>query len=603
MKNVFFVFAFILIQTVNLFAAYLQFEPVNVTQPDGKILNIYASGDEFYNWLHDKDGYTIIQNSLTGYYVYALLDGDKCIPSNYVVGYVNPAYAGLHPYIMIPEEIIQQKRNKFFAESPANMGAAPKTGTINNLVVYIRFADETEFTDSSAFYNRMFNNIYPGYNSMHNYFKEVSYGALTINTHFFPVSSTPFVASFKDSLPRSYYKPFDSISNPNGYTSSNKTSREHNLLRRAIQYIAPQVPDTLNLDGDNDGNVDNVCFIVYGSSTAWADLLWPHRWALYSYTVNIRGKRVFDYNFQLQNSLKSSGVGVLCHEMFHSLGSPDLYHYTSNGINPCYRWDVMDANMNPPEHMGAHMKMKYGTWISSIPTISTPGTYTLKPITSPTNNAYKIISPYSSIEYYVVEYRKKNITTFESSIPGTGLLIYRINSTRTGNSGGPPDEVYIYRPDGTVTANGNPSLANFSSNVSRTSINKNTNPSPFLLDGVQGGLNIYNVSSSDSTISFNLGEPTGIENTSYVQTFKLEQNFPNPFNNFTVISYQLNIATSVKISVFDINGKEIITLVNTKQNPGSYNIKFNAENLSSGIYFYKLTTDNFSDIKRMSYIK
>jgi len=581
------------------YSAYLTYEPVTITQPDGMILDIFASGDEFFNWLHDKDGYTIIYNSATGYYVYATSDGEKITATNLIAGRVSPYSAGLRPWIIIPEEQYKKIRNDFFARSPKDMGDAPKTGTINNIVVYIRFADETEFTDSIAYYDRMFNNGINNTNSMYNYFKEVSYNTLFVKSTFYPIPPNVFVISYQDTNVRAYYKPFDSLSNPIGYTSSNKTFREHTLLKNAILSIASQVPDTLNIDGDNDGRVDNVCFIIYGSSTAWADLLWPHRWSLYSQTVYIHSKRVYDYNFQLQNSLKSSGVGVLCHEMFHSLGAPDLYHYTSNGINPMYRWDIMDANRNPPQHMCAHMKWKYGTWISSIPTISTPGTYTLKPLTSSTNNAYKILSPYSSIEYFVVEFRRKT-TIFESSLPGDGILIIRINSTLNGNANGPPDEVYCYRPNGTLTTNGSPASANYCSEAGRTAINSGTNPSPFLLDGTQGGLNISNIGSyNDTIISFTLGTPTVIQNSTVPISYRLEQNFPNPFNPLTTIRYSVAKASPVRIEIYDILGKKAATLVNLFQSAGEYEVSWNAGGFPSGVYFYRIKSGDFTDTKTM----
>lgn len=197
--------------------------------------------------------------------------------------------------------------------------------------------------------------------------------------------------------------------------------------------------------------MDNVCFIVRGSPDGWSDLLWPHfYWLPGSNTKTINGKKVGDYNMQLETSLATKGVGVLCHEMFHTLGAPDLYHYSYDGLHPAWKWDLMEWEQQAPQHMGAYMKQRYGRWIASIPEITSSGTYTLNPLPSSTNNAYKIASPNSSTEYFVVEYRRKT-GTFESSLPGEGLLVYRINTSRDGqgNAQGPPDEVYIYRPGGT----------------------------------------------------------------------------------------------------------------------------------------------------------
>ena len=130
----------------------------------------------------------------------------------------------------------------------------------------------------------------------------------------------------------------------------------------------------------------------------------------------------------------------------------------------------------------------------------------------------KIASPNSSTEYFVVEYRNGAGSTFESSIPGTGMLVYRINSNETGNADGPPDEVYVYRPGGTPTVDGNVNLANFSSNVGRTTINDWTNPSSFLSDGSNGGLGICNIGASNATISFDLCSVTTFVISGYVRT-------------------------------------------------------------------------------------
>jgi hypothetical protein len=83
----------------------------------------------------------------------------------------------------------------------------------------------------------------------------------------------------------------------------------------------------------------------------------------------------------------------------------------------------------------------------------------------------------------------------------------------------------------------------------------------------------------------------------------LYQNYPNPFNPSTSIKYQVESIKLIKLIVYDILGKEIVTLVNEKLSPGTYDVNFDGSNLPSGIYFYKLETGNFSDIKRMVLIK
>jgi len=81
--------------------------------------------------------------------------------------------------------------------------------------------------------------------------------------------------------------------------------------------------------------------------------------------------------------------------------------------------------------------------------------------------------------------------------------------------------------------------------------------------------------------------------------FKLEQNFPNPFNPTTVISYQLSVDSKVSLKVFDVLGKEIAVLVNEEQPVGIYQVSFNQQQLASGIYFYQLRADSFVQTKKM----
>jgi len=92
--------------------------------------------------------------------------------------------------------------------------------------------------------------------------------------------------------------------------------------------------------------------------------------------------------------------------------------------------------------------------------------------------------------------------------------------------------------------------------------------------------------------------PTEIKNDKLKFYFVLEQNFPNPFNSETVISYQLSVTGKVSLKIYDVLGNEISKLVNEFQSAGNYNVNFNGSNLSSGIYFYKLQAGNFVDVKK-----
>jgi len=524
------------------FGAYLYDVPITITQPDGTKIECFATGDEYYNWAHDADGYTIIQDKKTGYYCYAVLEGEDLVASKYVVGRVSPKSVNLKPNINISGEKIMERVNEFLQDTPQKETfqkstpqlRAATTGMVNNIVVYIRFADQTEFPANQSTYTLMFNNTSSGYDSMRNYFKEVSYNQLDVVSHFYPINNGTIILSYQDSYNRNYYCPYDSITNPSGYkpnkgTLLQKREREHALVRNAIDFVKSQIPSSLNIDYNNDGYVDNICFIVRGDPTKWNTLLWPHQWFLdifYTQSIFINGKKVDNYNFQIEEMMFNS---VLCHEMSHTFGAPDLYHYNNDGMKPVDRWDLMSSSWELPQHWGAYMKYKYGGWIPSIPTITTSGTYTLQPLTSATNNCYKIPIKGSS-QYIVVEYRKKT-GTFENSLPGSGLIIYRINPRFMGNgygvgSGGKgSDEVYVFRPNGTTSVDGDVNNAYFSDTSGRTSFCSNTNPYCFTAsDGSCGYLCIKNIQeNSNNTLSFSVlfcaDDNVVYSNTSNLPTF------------------------------------------------------------------------------------
>ncbi|RLD65313.1 MAG: hypothetical protein DRI95_09025 [Bacteroidetes bacterium] len=579
----------------SLFAAPFKFLPHKITQPNGKVINCFVSGDEFFNWIHDKDGYTIIQ-APDGYFYYAIREDNKIVASSYKVNKVDPEKTELKKWLKISKTEYKKRVESFKIPALKSTGPsyAPHTGTMNNIVIYIRFLGDTEIATTRNTYDDKLNPT--SGNSLKAYYQEVSYNNLTISSTHYPACAEPSTtnASYEDSHERDYFRPYNETTNTIGYNNdTEKREREHQLLVNAVNWINAYHPvdAALDVDADGDDRVDNVCFMIKGNSDGWNDLLWAHRWALYSHNVNINGKRVYDYTFQPENQVN---VRTLCHEMFHALGAPDLYHYDDGGLDlsPVGHWDIMEHGGG---HMGAYMKWKYADakWVTDITEITSSGTYTLNPLSSSTNNCFKIASPNSASEFFVLEYRQGS-GTFESQIPGDGLIVYRINDNFDGNANFDNsnvfDEIYVYRPNGTTTVNGEVNDAFYSSESGREAIDDASNPSSFLHDGSSGGLSISNITSAGATISFDV----------YISSVESPQNFTAIASSTSQIdlSWDLNSASENILLAWSTDGTfgvpdngtsysadEQLTGGGTVLYTGS-NTTFNHSGLDPATYYY-----------------
>ena len=119
-------------------------------------------------------------------------------------------------------------------------------------------------------------------------------------------------------------------------------------------------------------------------------------------------------------------------------------------------------------------------------------------------------------------------------------------------------------------------------------------------------VSIWNTTLSDtSDTDFSLTDPAGINNTDQrvPMDFNLVQNYPNPFNPSTKIGYSVPELSPVTVKVFNALGEEIVTLVNEEKPVGTYELNWNAANLPSGVYFYRIQAGKFVDIKRMMLLK
>jgi hypothetical protein len=103
----------------------------------------------------------------------------------------------------------------------------------------------------------------------------------------------------------------------------------------------------------------------------------------------------------------------------------------------------------------------------------------------------------------------------------------------------------------------------------------------------------------------NGGSPIGIHlvSTEIPNDYLLLQNYPNPFNPNTIINFKIVKGDFVKLTVYDLLGRETVILVNEELKPGTYETDFDGSNLPSGVYYYKITTGDFTQTKKMVLLK
>ena len=482
-------------------AAPLRDFPVPDTQPDGTPIDLWVTGDEHARAVRDAGGYTVIRDPVTGWRVYADLRDGRLVPTSLAVGQSDPSLAGLSPNLAATPD------PGVFTPSPRTLTpgfrSAPTAGTVFNLLVFVQFQDDDGDPEPFADYQRQFDAMEEGVPSMRAFFHENSLGALDVRTLFLPEPVDGMVVAFTVPHSRAYYRVYEKIGNTMGYkTEEEGQRREQELWHLVLDGIKDRVPQDVDLDADDDGYVDNVIFMVQGWPDAWADTLWPHKWELWEPYDLGGGSKVGVYNLQFSTFMILS-PGTFAHEMMHSLGAPDLYHYSQDGLAPVGPWDPMEATAAEPQHFLSYMKWRYGGWIPEIPVLQEGGEVELHPSWAAGTQAVRVNVPESLTQYFVLEYRRK-AGTFESALPGSGLIVYRINLLRDGwgNRNGPPDEVYVLRPGGTPTKDGSVGKAFLSAQAGRTNASAWSGIRPVLTDGSDVTLRVYDVGEAGDTIRF-----------------------------------------------------------------------------------------------------
>lgn len=433
--------------------------------------------------------------------------------------------------------------------------------TINNIVVLIRFKGEDEFMNeekSKQLYEsyNLFNDLNndkvadEGSISLNSYINDLTYGEVKVNTDIYPKGNNIYL-SIEAPQTRSYYEK---------YIAGSK--EEEALIKWAFDSIKDSISLSADeLDKNGDGEIDVVTFLCTGA-TVGNNMLWPHETRFLG-DSSIKEKKLATYNLinvgtNENNIFNKSLIKVAIHEFLHAFNYPDLYRYYYRG-NPVGEWDVMANTDGYGQLPLVYTRNFYSGLNMNIVEISRDGTYTVKSSQSSNKNdivAFKIKSPLSEKEYFMVEFRRKS-GNWDSTLPGSGLIVYRINenvNAYLGNRNGYPDHIYVFR-NGDINntyASGNTRTAFLSQESGRTSIGSSDLNSGFISNSL-----FFDNGQNSGIIISEVGSANGNE-ISFKVTFPKENNEVK----FTSIIGVDRYDTAAKLSSSNFTSSDTVVLVN-----------------------------------------
>lgn len=494
--------------------------------PDGSTVELRGSGNQFYAVFETPDGYTVVKDPVSGFFQYAQLSDDKndLLPSGVNVGEKDPASLGLAPQLRIrrraakqkamaasmqveerPQWQIRREGRKQMARAGVRAGsdpaleplAATTTGNYVGLCLLIKFPDVAETISQQEvddFCNK------PGYTgfgnngSVRDYFADNSQGKL--------IYTNEVVAYYTASHNRSYY------TDP----SVSFGSRARELIIEALDHLKASGYDFSRLSSDSSGYIYALnIFYVGGRVNTWSEGLWPHSWVLASPYDAGGGKRFRDY--QITNMGSELTLRTFCHENGHMICDyPDLYDYgyESNGVGQ-YCLMCFGGNNKNPVQICAYLKNESG-WATKLGNLSPGVTASLD---ASKNEFY--IFPKNSDEYFLIENRQK--AGRDTFLPDSGLAIWHVDEGGSNNNeqmtAASHYECSLEQADNRFDmerkSNGGDAEDLFAS-PSATTFTDTSSPSAKWWDGSNSGLNITDISTSGTVMSFKVPVASGWRN-------------------------------------------------------------------------------------------
>lgn len=384
-----------------------------------------------------------------------------------------------------------------------------------NVVIVVDFAD-TVHTDHPAYsclsqepssMVDSFNGDYP--RSMKNYISAFSCGQLQV-TNIFPQYKEPDAALQTYRLPHS----------EKYYVDQGMQNIGSAIIQDILGDLQRDLSARSDLDLERDGEIDNLTLVIPSDRAGRAPIA-SHQ-SCYFGNETVSGLRIGNYVVLSEYDL-ALGASVASHEFLHTRGYPDLYVSggRDSGCNPVGPWCCMSTtSYNYPL---AYLRGAISGWLS-IPTVTTSTEhYSLRAATaaadtSPEPQAVILKTDLCSTEFFVVEYRRKSddLRGLDHHIPGSGLIVYRVNLLSDSNFSGPPYMVYLFRPgdsyaDGRELCGGDTYSAFLSAESGRTGYGSADlsaaleNGALTYSDGRNSGIVIRNVgSASGDTITFDI---------------------------------------------------------------------------------------------------
>lgn len=416
--------------------------PVTEWQPDGTSVQLWMRGDEHARWVEDTQGFTVLRDR--GWFVYGDLNPQgRLVPTDLRVGRHDPASKGLRRGMQPgPSGGLGAVAAM---SSTTTKSVSQATGTLANLVVLMRFANhQSRALPTKNQIDVLFNakggdsQLAPT-GSVRDAYLEYSYGQLFLEST---------VVYWVD-LPQTeqYYA--------NG--SSGASTRIHEALRYALDVIDAD-PTILfsNFDRDFDGQMDAITFLHSGYGAEWGgsdsdgtyytDRIWSHKWSIFGGGwTGSEGVRVSSYHISPAlwhvSGNRIGRIGVICHELGHFLGLPDLYDTDGSDGQGIGSYGLManswgfDGSQHYPPHPSPWSKIQLG-WLAATeiePGRYSIGTSEISPI------VYRIDAGYPDGEYLLVENRQP--VGLDRDMPQGGLAIWHIDDLALLNNEGHPEQL------------------------------------------------------------------------------------------------------------------------------------------------------------------